>query len=59
MLQEERVVEPGEPRPLLRGALGRTGAVEAGAAGTFARDVVGCLLSGAGGEAGAGAGRDA
>jgi hypothetical protein len=25
----------------------------------FARDVVGCLLSGAGGEAGAGAGRDA
>ena len=25
----------------------------------FARDVVGCLLAGAGGEAGAGAGRDA
>ena len=36
---------PAHVRDAVRGALGRTGAVEAGAAGTFARDVVGALAA--------------
>ena len=36
---------PAHVRDAVRGALGRTGAVEAGATGTFARDVVGALAA--------------
>ena len=36
---------PAHLRDAVRGALGHTGAVEAGAAGTFARDVVGALAA--------------
>ena len=36
---------PAHVRDAVRGALGQTGAVEAGATGTFARDVVGALAA--------------